>query len=219
MATTHPQDPLSTEPAHPPIVGGTVTRLRPGLVAEIRRRGRRLAKSYPTPDRVAKLRQPALTAVTNAHRSALTLVANPETSVAVLVSTLLDARHHLDVFEQADTGSGGGASDSADCIGKCDQLLKDCAESWGEAISETDIDIFDAETEDQDDGGGSINLDDNPLDVENNDPGDTGADDDSTDTRDDETGLTTFEAGVVAGFCALQYTACVAGCLISGAFG
>lgn len=192
--------------------------IRTSLVAEIRRRARKLTITYPAAKRVARLDDPALSEVTKAHRAALAVVADKATPVAVLTATLFDARHQWEVYEQANSDDDGGSGDSSDCIAGCDQLLKDCAESWGEAVGETDIDIFDAETEEADDSSGSIDLEDNPFDVENDDAGDTGGTDDSEDTRDDE-GLTMFEAGVVAGFCAMQYTACIAGCLLSGAFG
>ena len=157
--------------------------------------------------------------MTDAHRAALAVLANPATPVAVLTATLLDARHDWEVFQQADSDDDGGSGDASDCIAGCDQLFEDCLESWGEAVGEEDIDIFDAEDEEQaDDGSGSVDLEDNPFDVENEDTSDTGGEDDSDDTRD-EGGLTTFEAGAVIGFCSVQYTACIAGCLISGAFG
>ena len=219
MATQTPSTPTNT-PNTPttPTVPRPRGRVRPALAAEIRRRARKLTVTYPAAKRVARLDNPALTAVTDAHRAALSTVADKATPVAVLAATLLDARHRWEVFEQANSDDDGGSGDSSDCIRGCDELLKDCAESWGEAIGGTDIDIFDAETEEADDSSGSIDLGDNPLDVENDDPGDTGGSDDSSDTRDED-GLTAFETGVVAGFCGIQYTACVAGCLLSGAFG
>ena len=123
--------------------------------------------------------------------------------VAVLTATLLDARHDWEVFEQADSDDDGGSGDASDCIAGCDQLFEDCLESWGEAVGEEDIDIFDAEDEEQaDDGSGSVDLEDNPFDVENEDTSDTGARTTPT-TRATRAGRPTFEAGAVIGFCSV----------------
>ncbi len=190
-------------------------RIRPALVAEIRRRALKLKVTYPSAARVARLDNSALTTVTDVHRATLAVLANPGTPVAVLTSTLLDAHHAFEVYEQANSDDDGGSDDS-DCIAACDQLAKDCMESWGEAFGQEDIDIFDGEEAEDDDGSGPIDLEDNPVDVENEDAGDTGGEDDSSDTHGENDGLTVWESVLVSGYCAIMVSSCIAACLIPG---
>lgn len=154
--------------------------------------------------------------MTDVHRATLAVLADPGTPVAVLTKVLLDAHHAFEVYEWANSGDDDGGSNDSDCVRECDQLMSDCVESWGEAFGQEDIDIFDAEEEEEDDGSGSIDLEDNPLDVENEDAGDTGGEDDSSDTHGENDGLTVWESGLVAGYCAIMVSACLAACLIPG---
>jgi hypothetical protein len=140
-----------------------------------------------------------------------------DVSATALEGLLLDARDALETYNAAEE-EDGGETGASECIAGCDQNLKDCLESWGEIIHETDIDLFDGEAEDQTDGGGGAvgSIDDNPLDVEQSDAGDTGASDDSEDTH--QSGgldqLTILESGVLAGICALTFSMCLLACTL-----
>ena len=62
---------------------------------------------------------------------------------------------------------------------------------------------------------GSVgSIDDNPLDVEDNDPGDTGGTDD--DTRDDWQVVDTMAEVSITVLCTVEFMACIAACLIPG---
>lgn len=177
------------------------------LLVEVKHRAALLDPKYPSIDTLRRIADPELQNLGIQHRRSLTAILNPAVSDRELVTILTDARQVL-IDYQANSGDEDSADSAADCIAGCDQVLKDCAESWGEAVGEVDIDIFDAEAEPQTDDSA---IDDNPLDVENEDAGDTGGTDESDDTHD---GLTLGEAVLVGGFCSLQYTVCLTACVI-----
>ena len=180
------------------------------LIIEVKRRAELLDKEYPSIDMLRRISDPAVQNLTIQHRRNLTAIVSPNISDRDIVAILTEAKQVLIDF-QSNPVDEEDSDDASDCVAGCDKVFKDCLESWGEAIGGIDIDIFDGEAETQT-GDDDSAIDDNPVDVENEDPGNTGGSDDSDDAFGD--GLTNVEIVVASGFCSLQYTVCMAACVI-----
>jgi hypothetical protein len=153
--------------------------------------------------------RPLLAATLARSGAALRVAANPTTPDQLVLSTLNDLKPFIDQYDASDEAEG----DDSDCTRGCDENLQQCLEDWNEINLGHDIDINPPEEEEQDPGsvGG---IDDNPLDVENNDPGDTGGTDD--DTRDDWQVVDTMAEVSITVLCTVEFMACIAACLIPG---
>jgi hypothetical protein len=160
------------------------------IAAEAHRRAQALDRSYPPLQELQAIADPRARRLVISHRATLTALAATEISPAAIEGLLLDANDALNTYnaiESEDGDDGGGEGDASDCMAGCDRNLKDCIESWSEILLETDVDLFDGEAEDQaNDGGGAVgSIDDNPVDVEQSDAGDTGAEQEDDPRSDD----------------------------------
>jgi hypothetical protein len=196
--------------AERPLLRGPADRAR--VLQRIRHRAAAVAARQPSEDTQARLvhqGRPLLAATLARSAAGLRVAANPTTPDQLVLSTLNDLKPFIDQYDASDEAEG----DDSDCTRGCDENLQQCLEDWNEINLGHDIDINPPEEEEQDPGsvGG---IDDNPLDVENNDPGDTGGTDD--DTRDDWQVVDTMAEVSITVLCTVEFMACIAACLIPG---
>lgn len=218
MSTRRQHDRRPTTAGTPATRGANRVANRARILGRARERAVRLAPRFPdeaTTRRAETAGRPALSKVLGECRARLAVAADPTTSDWVLLSTLAEIDRLVIDYQSSSEASGN----DSDCTRGCQENLQTCVREWveiaGSAGSDfpvADVDPWqDAET--QDPGGGAGSIDDNPLDVENNDPGDTGGSDDGD---HGPTVIGGMIAAIGGGLCGLEYAMCLASCVFPG---
>jgi hypothetical protein len=159
--------------------------------------------------RLVETGRPALAKLLAESRPLVDVVATGAIPNRDLEITLIDIGDLVTQYQDSDEA----ASDDSDCTRGCQENFQTCLAEWVQIAGGEGLDLEEDELEQ--DPGSVGGIDDNPLDVENNDPGDTGAEDED----DEDDGATiggTILAGIGGALCGIELAACLAACIIPG---
>ncbi len=157
---------------------------------------------------------PLLATTLHHAAAAMRLAADPATSDQLLLSTVNDL--HPLLAEYSDSAE---ADSDTGCVRGCDEDLEACLEHWASIAAGEQVQApggLDEGEELEQTPGGAIDLEDNPLDVENDDPGvGSGVDDHSTGDGVQPV-ISKTSLAMASALCSLELLVCMAACVVPG---